>query len=394
MKSSSSASSLAQLTIVRLKEFLREPEAVFWVFFFPIVLAAGLGLAFRNRPPEVLKIAAVSPEIARSLRAEKMLDVQELDGKSAREALIAGKIALVAEPADSGTGSQYGVQYEYDDTNPEGRAARALADRAVQIAGGRKDPVAAADRLMKEPGSRYIDFLVPGLLGMNLMGSSVWSLAFGIVEARRRKLLKRLTATPMPRHEYLISILLSRLVMLILEVGTLVGFGALVFHVPLRGSIPSFLALCILGALSFSSVGRLRPRQRRDDADVDRIRRLLFRAALPRSAAARDPRAAADRTDRRPARQHAPGRRTRSARAANRRSRRVAHSELHHRAEAFPLALARAHCRAHCLIIWPSPRRSSPQPPFSPSRGLVNGYFAAAFSSTSIPQPGFVLGHR
>ena len=245
--------SIAQLTLVRFREFLREPEALFWVFLFPILLAAGLGLAFRNRPAEVLKVGAVTPEIARSIRAEKLLDVQELGAQAAKEALRAGKIALLAEPGADGTG----VRYEYDDTNPEGRTARMLADRAVQQAGGRVDPVSASDQLLREPGSRYIDFLLPGLLGMNLMGSSIWGLAFGVVDARRKKLLKRLIATPMPRYEYLMSFLLSRLVMLVIEVSTLLGFGMLVFHVPMRGSLASFAVLCVAGSLAFSSLGLL-----------------------------------------------------------------------------------------------------------------------------------------
>lgn len=258
MKSSLSENSLAQLTLVRFREFLREPEAVFWVFLFPIILAAGLGLAFRNRPAEVLKVGAVTPEIARSLRQEKLLDVHEYDLSGAREALRAGKIAMFAEPGGlDKNGLGKGVQYEYDDTNPDGRTARMIADDAIQRAGGRVNPVPASELLMREPGSRYIDFLLPGLLGMNLMGSSIWGLSFAVVDARRRKLLKRLIATPMPRHEYLMSFLLSRLLMLVVEVGTLVGFGMLVFHVPLRGSFAGFAVLCVFSALAFSSIGLL-----------------------------------------------------------------------------------------------------------------------------------------
>jgi ABC-type multidrug transport system permease subunit len=98
---------------------------------------------------------------------------------------------------------------------------------------------------------------------MNLMGSSIWGLAFGVVDARKKKLLKRLIATPMPRHEYLLSFLLSRLAMLVIEVGTLVGFGTLVFDVPVRGSVVALAALCVITSLSFSSLGLLiasRPR--------------------------------------------------------------------------------------------------------------------------------------
>jgi ABC-2 type transport system permease protein len=242
---------LVQLTLTRFREFLREPEALFWVFIFPILLAAGLGLAFRNRPAEVLKIATVTPELAQALRKDKLLDVQLLSEHAAEEALRTGKVALVAAP---GTGS---VVYEYDDTNPEGRAAKMLAYGAVERAAGRVDPVAETDRPMREPGSRYIDFLIPGLLGMNLMGSAIWGMGFAIVDARRRKLMKRLIATPMPRHYYLLSFLFSRLVMLVIEVGFLLGFGVFVFKVPVRGSLPELVLLCVITSLSFGALGLL-----------------------------------------------------------------------------------------------------------------------------------------
>jgi ABC-type multidrug transport system permease subunit len=243
---------LAQLTLVRFREFLREPEAVFWVFGFPIILAAGLGIAFRNRPAEVLQIGAVTPQLTASLRAEKMLDVRELAADDAGTALRNGKVVLVAEPGAHGT-----VVYRYDDTNPEGRSARMLADRAVQRAAGRQDPVASSDTLMREPGSRYIDFLVPGLLGMNLMGSAVWGMAFGIVDARRKKLIKRLMATPMPREYYLLSFALSRLVLLVVEVGAVLGFAVLVFHVPVHGSLIALGLFCVLSSMSFCALGLL-----------------------------------------------------------------------------------------------------------------------------------------
>src|ERR1700722_20123736 len=243
---------LVQLTLVRFLEFIREPEALFWVLIFPILLAAGLGIAFRNRPADVLKIAAVTPQLAQSLRQEKLLDVAELPAAAAEEALRTGKAALIAVPGNSGA-----VVYGYDDTNPEGRTARMLADHAVQRAAGRIDPVTAADRLLREPGSRYIDFLIPGLLGMNLMGSAIWGMGFTIVDSRRKNLIKRLIATPMPRYMYLASFALSRVALLVIEVVVLLGFGVVVFHVPLRGSAISLAALCLLGSLTFSALGLL-----------------------------------------------------------------------------------------------------------------------------------------
>lgn len=243
---------LVQLTLVRFRETLREPEALFWIFVFPILLAAGLGIAFRNRPADVLKIAATSPEIATSLKHEKLLDVQQLNPGIADEALRTGKIALLAEPGANGA-----VVYRYDDTNPEGRTARMLVDRAVQRAAGRVDPVVTSDNMMREPGSRYIDFLIPGLLGMNLMGSAIWGMGFTVVDARRRKLLKRLIATPMPKSYFLLSYLFSRILMLVVEVGIVLGFGAWIFHVPVRGSFFDLAAVCFLGSLSFSALGLL-----------------------------------------------------------------------------------------------------------------------------------------
>ena len=243
---------LIQLTLVRFREFLREPEALFWVFIFPILLAAGLGVAFRNRPPEVIKIGAVTAELKSTLSKDKLLDVTEFSPGDGEHALLTGNIALLVEPGRDGH-----VVYHYDDTSPDARTARMLADDAIQRASGRADPVASSDRLIREPGSRYIDFLLPGLLGMNLMGSGIWGLVFAIVDARRKKLMKRLIATPMPRHDYLLSFLLSRLGLLVVEVALLAGFGALVFQVPMRGSLLNLALLCTLGSLSFSAIGLL-----------------------------------------------------------------------------------------------------------------------------------------
>lgn len=249
--------SLAQLTLVRYREFLREPEAVFWVFVFPVLLAAGLGIAFRNRPAErqhvaVLSSAPGAASLAAALRGDSTLDVDLLDDSAAMRALRTGAAALVVIPQGGGA-----VSYRYDDTRPEARAARLVADAAVQRAAGRHDPVAAADQHIRERGSRYIDFVIPGLLGMNLMGSGIWGIGFAIVDARKKKLLKRLIATPMRKPEYLASFLLSRLTMLFFEVVTLLGFGALIFGVPLRGSFIVLAFICLVASLTFGAMGLL-----------------------------------------------------------------------------------------------------------------------------------------
>jgi ABC-2 type transport system permease protein len=245
---------LVQLTRVRYREFFREPEAVFWVFIFPVLLAAGLGLAFRNRAPERTSVAVVgsaADSLARALRSQGQIDASVRGDSASREALRTGEVALVV----ISRGDR--VQYRYDDTRPESRTARLLVDDALQQANGRRNPVPVSDALVRERGGRYIDFLVPGLLGMNLMGSGIWGLGFAIVDARKKRLLKRLIATPMQRWQYLASFALSRLTLLFIEVGLLLGFAVLVFGVPVRGSLPLLILICLLSSLSFASLGLL-----------------------------------------------------------------------------------------------------------------------------------------
>jgi ABC-type polysaccharide/polyol phosphate export permease len=243
---------LVQLTLVRFREFVREPEAVFWAVFFPILLTAGLGVAFRSNPSEVLKVAASSSTLAEALRQDPALDVALLDEAAAQTELRNGKVALLASAAPDGS-----VLYKFDDTNPEGRTARILADRAIQRSAGRVDPVRGEDQLVREPGARYVDFLVPGLVGLGIMSNAVWGLGFSIVDSRRRKLTKRLVATPMSRTYYLLSYLLWRMLILIVEIGVPVGFGALAFGVPVRGSLLDLAIVAVTASLSFSALGLL-----------------------------------------------------------------------------------------------------------------------------------------
>jgi ABC-2 type transport system permease protein len=243
--------SLFQLTLVRFRLFWREPEAIFWIFIFPILLAVGLGIAFRNRPADVLPVAATTTQLTQALAADKGLATATMNEGDGTHALATGSILLLAIQTPDG------VSYKFDETNPDARTARMVADRAIQTASGRREAMHVQNQLVHETGSRYIDFLVPGLLGMNLMGSAIWGMGFSIVESRQKKLLKRLVASPMPRWQYLASYLLSRLSMLVIEVVGFLGFARLVFGVPFRGSLWQLGLLCVLTSLSFCSLGLL-----------------------------------------------------------------------------------------------------------------------------------------
>jgi ABC-type multidrug transport system permease subunit len=244
-------SSLYQLTSTRFRLFLREPEAIFWVFIFPILLAVGLGIAFRNRPADVLPVGATTAQLTQALAADKGLSATTMDEAAGTHSLATGTINLLA------IDTPQGVTYKYDPTNPDGRSARMLAENAIQAAAGRKDAVASQNEFIHETGARYIDFVIPGLLGMNLMGSAIWGMGFSIVESRQKKLLKRLVASPMPRWQYMASFILSRLVMLVIEVAVFVGFARVAFGVPLRGSLLDLSIICLITSLSFSALGLL-----------------------------------------------------------------------------------------------------------------------------------------
>jgi ABC transporter DrrB family efflux protein len=245
---------LVELTLARLREFLREPEALFWVFAFPVLLALALGLAFRGKAPEKIPVGvAEGPRAAATadaLGSSPGLAARVYEAPAGREALRTGRISLLVE-------EDGGLVYRFDPTRPDARAARLEVDDALQRAAGRADPFRPRESRVAEPGSRYIDFLVPGLLGMNLMGTGMWGLGFSIVNARTRKLLKRLAATPMRRSEYLLSQMLARLVFLVFEVAVLVGFGWLAFGVEVRGSVAALAFVSLLGAATFSGLGLL-----------------------------------------------------------------------------------------------------------------------------------------
>jgi ABC-type multidrug transport system permease subunit len=252
-------SSLRELVSVRFKEFFREPEALFWSFGFPILLAIGLGIAFRSKPPDVVHIAIVRTDapvrdslLVKNLARDSLIAFEILPRDEAEHALRTGRVAMVVELDNAG-----GLHYQFDETRPDAVTARLAVNDAIQRGFGRADRLSTQDIHVHEVGSRYIDFVVPGLLGMSIMGGGIWGLGFSIVDQRRRKLLKRLVATPMSRAQFLASYLISRLVMLTIEVSVLLGFSIVLFGVPLRGSLLAIGAIIVISALAFGGLGLL-----------------------------------------------------------------------------------------------------------------------------------------
>jgi ABC-2 type transport system permease protein len=248
-----------QLLLARMKELWREPEVIFWVFVFPILLALGLGIAFRNKPADVSRvIVAAGPEAAHAMEllkaspASGSVHAEVLPAADAFNQFRLGKYDLVVTPQAGG-----GFAYRYDPARPESVLARTVVDDAMQAGAGRKNTLPTSSQASSEPGARYIDFLIPGLLGMNLMNSGMWGIGFGLVDMRQRKLLKRFVASPMRRGDFLLALASSRLVLTLIELALLLGFGVLAFHMRVMGSWISILFICCVGALCFGGVGLL-----------------------------------------------------------------------------------------------------------------------------------------
>ncbi len=252
-------SPLGQLILARLREFYRQPEAIFWVYGFPIVMVVVLGIAFRNKPVEHYTIdiqkgagaESAVERIEKVLKKDSTFTVAVNDEAACKLRLRTGKTDLVIVPNPSDAG----LVYLFDPTRRESELARGKVDDVLQEERGRKQAIDTKDE--DEPGSRYVDFLIPGLLGMSLMGGGMWGVGFAIVDMRLRKVLKRFLATPMRRSDFLLAMLISRLVLLAPEVFCLLLFARVAFGVVIEGSLLAMAVLILLGAITFAGIGLL-----------------------------------------------------------------------------------------------------------------------------------------
>ncbi|MFN8092080.1 MAG: ABC transporter permease [Vicinamibacteria bacterium] len=258
MRESPRLRAFVALCVARLRETYREPEVLFWGFVFPLLLSGILAVAFRNRPPEPSRAVVLdrpgAAEVARALGGARLVAVRTAGEAEAARDLRMGRADVVVAPPAAAGGP---VELRLDPTRPEAGVARARVDDALQRAAGRVDPVPTSERAVAEPGGRYVDFLVPGLVGMNLMNAGLWGVGYMLVDMRIKKLLRRLLATPMRPADFLLAQMTNRVAFTLVEVAVLLGFGRLALGVPVRGSLAAIAALSIAGSLAFAGLGLL-----------------------------------------------------------------------------------------------------------------------------------------
>jgi ABC-type multidrug transport system permease subunit len=245
---------LIELTLARLRELIREPEALFWAFIFPILMSVAMAVAFPSSASKPVAVGMRAGPDAAAFKAtiagNPAIVIKELAPGAELRALRDGVVDLVVEAGMP-------PLYRYDPAREESRAARLVVDDALKRAAGRSDPWTAREEKVEVAGSRYVDWLLPGLVAMGILATSVWGIAFSVVQARMRKLLKRLVASPMRRSEYLFAQILARMLFLLPEVAVPLLFGHFVIGMPLRGSVWAVAVVSIVGALSCGGLGLL-----------------------------------------------------------------------------------------------------------------------------------------
>jgi ABC-2 type transport system permease protein len=262
----------------QFKEYFREPEAIFWSFFFPILLSWALGIAFSTKSDPVRTVAVVAHAGGR-IADLQLLDrqgiwVKGVDDRSgpvppaippelrsfrffsctpevALAALKKGRIDIYLEAREDSPL----LEFHFDPQNAEGRLTGLLLQRALRS--GRGEPPSGRDVPLTIQGTRYIDFLVPGLLALNIMSACLWGVAWGMIELRMKKLLKRITATPLDKNVLLLSFLVSRLVLSVVEFILMFGFARLIFGVRITGSLPAMLLVFLMGNFAFFGIAIL-----------------------------------------------------------------------------------------------------------------------------------------
>ena len=245
---------IVELTLTRLREFVREPEALFWTFVFPIVMTLVMAMAFPSRGARPVPVGIAEGDAAASVRQALAkapgIAVVDVPRGGEQRALREGIVHVIVVPTTP-------PAYQFDAARVESHTARLVVDDALKRAAGRTDPWVAHEEPVDIPGSRYIDWLIPGMVAMGIMSNGMWGVGFSIVQARMRKLLKRMVSSPMRKREYLLAQLLARLIFLAPEVAVPILFGVLAFGMPVKGGIGAITVVTLVGSLAFGAMGLL-----------------------------------------------------------------------------------------------------------------------------------------
>jgi len=266
---------LLQQIKVRWLEFKREPSALGWVVCMPIFWMVILGYAFSNPKPEVYGVGVIDgskvgdTEVAETLQKSAQIKLRHGNDADLETRFRRGEIALVVSATDGS------LKFELDPTNPEASRARFFVDDLLQRSQGRVDTITSTSENRTVRGGRYVDFLIPGLLGLSVMSTGLFGVGMSIVSNRKENLLKRYLATPMRPGTYLLSHVFGRFISLAIEFVAIIGSGFLIFGFGIEGSWLAFLAFAILGAACFTAMAMLAAARTKSLPTISGIANLL-----------------------------------------------------------------------------------------------------------------------
>jgi ABC-type multidrug transport system permease subunit len=271
---------LRELIVVQFREYWRAPEVLFWTLGFPIMIAAVLGLLYSFKPAENYKVAYIdlqksgiipqnttpqmtgnnTPRVESPAKIFKNLKI-DLPGKGVRKisfekmtredaekAYLGGDVEIIVEVQIDG-----GIRYLFDPANERAENLYLWIDNRVRESSLVKSRVEKLDRR----GSRYIDRLIPGLIALGIMNSTLWGIGWTLIEFRIKKFLRRMIVTPMRKIDFMLSISIVRMALSVIEAGVLFIFARYFFDVRLEGKFTTFVVLFLAGHVAFSGLSIL-----------------------------------------------------------------------------------------------------------------------------------------
>jgi ABC-2 type transport system permease protein len=250
--------SLIQLTVVHFKTFFREPAILFWAVLFPIIMAWVLGIAF-SKKGESLRTVYVTGEsvIPEKITGEKVMGEEtgnvyriRFHKASEGEAIRAVKRGLITLFIEVKRDSMI---YHFDPLNADAQLTHLVLERSFADVSANNTSVDP----LQSTGTRYIDFLIPGMIALGIMNSCIWGIGWSLIESRMKKLLRRMVATPLKKPVFFTSHMITRIILGTFETILLIVFSYFYFGTRITGSIPAFIAVFLAGIFAFAGIAIL-----------------------------------------------------------------------------------------------------------------------------------------
>jgi ABC-2 type transport system permease protein len=233
----------------RNKEFLRDRGALGWNFIFPFFVVFGMAFAFSDKAQDIFKVGVVGPVTALpagfgSTKHLKFVPFE--DEAAALGKLRHHQLDMLVAPGKP-------LTYWVNEASPKGYLVERIMQGALAVA---HEP-APKRRTVEGRPIRYVDWLVSGLLSMNMMFSALFGVGYNLVRYRKNGVLKRLKATPLRAAEFLTAQVVSRL-LLIMTVFLIVYHGSDFFlHFQRLGRLVDLYLIFALGSACLISLGLL-----------------------------------------------------------------------------------------------------------------------------------------